>query len=234
MSAEQLVAPIIPNVFLSTDEDDFNPPPIVDRKVRTNRGLRALARDKWNCVYVPRNRILTVPLKQFEEPLHSVYKDYLRRNTFNDTFGTRHDARREWQSEQSKHIDTELFNRSFVSNNQMTGNAIAGVILQTEILADIVYADIPELSDNLKFIAETMFRTYASGVLYTDDAQERYRNLSFEEKLSVVHDISSLIGCVLWDIAWFTDPNPEPFKVWTTGNFRRSRTLPNTNNTHLN
>lgn len=220
---EQLILPSA--VAVDGNSDFFKPPPIIDSGVRTIGGLRNLARRMWGCEYVPRNNVLIVPSRQFDDPTHSAYKEYLRRPTFKDSFGARHDARREWQSEQSRHIDTQLFDRDFVNNNQMTGNAISSVILQTEILADIVYAGIPGLSDNLRLIADRMFAIYADDTSYTSDAQERYRRLSFERKLSVVHDISNLIACALWDIAWYTDPQPQPVKVWTTGNFRRSNSM---------
>lgn len=219
------------------------------RKIRTAKGLRRYLIHEEGFVFVPKNRVMEVPDKEFHE--HGVYRNYLRRQVYFDPFGEDHEHRKAWQKEISEIVNVDLITQLCINGNQFTGNSIASVLAYNEVLAKRKYAYIPDLVQALSSIQERLLEKYTGpdvsndillpylmklqqtmGSTNTDErdqrkaafheyARERYRLISYEDKLALVHDFCDGVVNALWDIARYTNPDVKPMKIHVTGRPRK-------------
>jgi len=222
-------------------------PPAI-RRIRSLGGMRKYLQKEHGMEFVPRSRVVIVPRKELEE--NTPYATYLRRHTIIDAFGPDHAARVAWQRQQEETVNPLLMNRVLVEGNQFTGNSITSVLTNAQWLVRKYTAPL-ELVKNLETLEREMYKDYIGEMppdemllpfmervqavslpefgesllskALTEYGRERYRLLSCDEKLVIVHNLCTRIVASLWAIARYTNPSLEPIRMYITGKRRVAR-----------
>lgn len=222
--------------------------PLRRRRITTPLGMRRYLREEEGFEFVPRSRVVSAPKEEFE--FHGTFANYLLRNAVIDKFASDHESRLAWLREQRELVDPFLLNTVAVEKNQFTGNAISVVLGAIQLLIKKYKNEHTTLLPTLQRHYERLLFVYAgenppvnylsSLIPHTEHPtsdqktikqalthyrQERYRLLSYDEKLQLVHNFCTIIADTLWAIAKFTNPYPKAINIHVTGNRRKVNTV---------
>lgn len=216
-------------------------PLLQKRIIRSARGMRRYLIQEEGVEYVPRSRLLTVP--QRELAAHSVYARYLRKSSFFDRFEFDHGGRKAWHKQLEQKINPDLVSAVCINDNQLTLNSISAILLFSAYLIRSYGRQDQRLADSLE-IQQAKLQMLYQGPLPSDEilekireeqnlettaqvlavyAKKRYGNLSFQDKLSIVHGFCTAIAESLWIIARSESEQPEATQIRVTGNRRRRK-----------